>query len=371
LGAENLEGLWDPPVAAAVVLGRYQSWLLTRGIICQLVPREISAALRCRPQVFVTQRDSRAAPLFSFVKLQQRPLPKLPAPALSRGWFGAPTVRSLAEKCASLKGKLGRLSQSWRNAQRSIATLKLQRDDFKDAARGAEALAAKLERTQRTARRAQWRSKARGKAARTFRAVKTELTIKVADLEVRLAMLGRASGGSTLRLEAALRAAAEEVITVREALRTARDDSAATVGAAEMRATASDAEIARLEKELQKVAGPLLFREGGVVCAEVRTAAVAIAAGLDVSIRAVSPVMEVVLEMLEKLSVRQRGASLNLAPAAAAISNESVIRFVHEQGELEKYHVAWLVYVSTSMRDGFKGAPFPRCVGVCFRGPRR
>jgi hypothetical protein len=55
LGIEKLGSDWYPPVAAVEVLGRYQEWLQTRGSACQLAPREISAALKRRPQeVFVT-----------------------------------------------------------------------------------------------------------------------------------------------------------------------------------------------------------------------------------------------------------------------------------------------------------------------------
>ncbi|KAJ1446764.1 hypothetical protein M885DRAFT_577140, partial [Pelagophyceae sp. CCMP2097] len=139
-------------------------------------------------------------------------------------------------------------------------------------------------------------------------------------------------------------------MAVRQELLSARDDASAAVDAA----ARSAAETARIEKELEKVAGPLHLREGGAVCDEVRAAAVAIAAGLEVSLGAVAPVMEVVLVMIEKLSLRQRGASLNVSGATP--SYETVVRCVLEQGELEKFHIALRVYVSTSGQRGYHGA---------------
>ncbi len=366
LAVEKLGGGWKTPISALAVHGQYQTWLQTQGVLSHLAPREISAALKRRPLVSVRQRDPRSTPLFSLDKPEEgappgataaRPLPELPAPPAParRALRGAVTLtatdRGLSEKCVSLQGRLRKMAQTLRNERRAKAMLAAQNDDLKDTVRRAGALEAKLDRTKRTLERAQWRLKSRAKAARSFRAVKGELATKVSDLGARLNMLSRVSGASTVRLETALRASAADMIAVRHELLAARKDAAVTVDAAEMHAERSAAETARLEKELEKVAGPMSLREGGVICAEVRAAAVAIAAGLEVSIGAVSPVMDVVLTMLEKLSLRQRGASLNVT--ASTLSDESVVRFVHEQGELEKFHTAWRVFMSTSKRAGY------------------
>ncbi|KAJ1448207.1 hypothetical protein M885DRAFT_574717 [Pelagophyceae sp. CCMP2097] len=330
--AEKLERVWVTPLSAEAVQGRYQTWLQAQGIMSQLSPRQISAALKSRQEVFVIQHNPRAAPLFSLVKFEEDAVPPRPLPALRppprapmRGAVSAtPKERALGAKCSTLQAKLGKVSQSLRNSQRS---------------REAAVLKMKLERSRRAGKMAKWRSKRRAAISRSLRAVNGELAVQVSQLETRLYKLSHVSGATTSFLQTALLASAANVMAVRQELLSARDDASAAVDAA----ARSAAETARIEKELEKVAGPLHLREGGAVCDEVRAAAVAIAAGLEVSLGAVAPVMEVVLAMIEKLSLRQRGASLNVSGATP--SYETVVRCVLEQGELEKFHIALRVYV--------------------------
>jgi hypothetical protein len=283
LAAEKLERVWVTPLSAEAVQGRYQTWLQAQGIMSQLSPRQISAALKSRQEVFVIQHNPRAAPLFSLVKFEEDAVPPRPLPALRppprapmRGAVSAtPKERALGAKCSTLQAKLGKVSQSLRNSQRSVATLREQRDGLKDAAREAAVLKMKLERSRRAGKMAKWRSKRRAAISRSLRAVNGELAVQVSQLETRLYKLSHVSGATTSFLQTALLASAADVMAVRQELLSARDDASAAVNAA----ARSAAETARIEKELEKVAGPLHLREGGAVCDEVRAAAVAIAAG--------------------------------------------------------------------------------------------
>jgi hypothetical protein len=128
-----------------------------------------------------------------------------------------------------------------------------------------------------------------------FRSTTRELSKNVASLDSRLKFLSDVFSVSVSRLETNLRESSASMIVVRENLLAARrerdcaiDELVVTSAATSATTTAQAAEINKLEAELSKISRPLMGRDRGVICLEVRAAAVEIAAGLEVSICAVS-----------------------------------------------------------------------------------
>jgi hypothetical protein len=175
------------------------------------------------------------------------------------------------------------------------------------------------------------------------------MLLQVEGYEERLEILAAAAGTTNQRAQAEIQAASDEVLVLRDQLAAARQQRD------ECAAHEEEDEVSKLQAKLEELTRPLVYRErGGAICAEVRAAAVQIAAGLDVSLCSVSPVIEVVLNMVEKLSLKQRGSKVGTA--GANMDPETVVAILHEQCEVELFHLALRCYTSVDSLTGFSGA---------------
>jgi hypothetical protein len=133
--------------------------------------------------------------------------------------------------------------------------------------------------------------------------VKCELNVRVEKYGPRVAALALVTNMSKARVDAELRRLMIEVVELRE------------------RVGARDELVSELRAKLDRFATPLCARNGRVLCDEVRVASVALAAGLGVALGSVSPAMQVVLDMVEKLRVRGVSFGVDQRPTTVSISN--------------------------------------------------
>jgi hypothetical protein len=175
------------------------------------------------------------------------------------------------------------------------------------------------------------------------------MLLQVEDYEERVEILAAVAGTTNKCAQAEIQAVTDEVLALRDQLANARQQRD------ECAAHEEEDELSKLQGKLEELTRPLVYREhGGAICPEVRAAAVQIAAGLDVSLCSVSPVIEVVLSMVEKLSLKQRGSKIGTA--GVKMDPETVVAILHEQCEVELFHLAYRCYTSVDSLTGFSGA---------------
>ena len=113
-----------------------------------------------------------------------------------------------------------------------------------------------------------------------------------------------------------------------------------------------------LQYKLESFTRPLALRgDDGTFTETVCDAAVALAARHEVALNKLPGVMMTIVELIDRLSIDQRGKSLGLTDAndKQLFSPEFVVNAVHEQAEVTLMNIARLAARSVYKRCGYSG----------------
>jgi hypothetical protein len=340
LAEKRASGFLPVSLTAAAWLGRYDEWHM-RKYQCQsgLGARALSGALEASG-LSVTKNGKSVKVLTLGPAVAAAPAPAAPARPTTRALLRGPPAAPPRGPVAPSAG--AQRTQRARDA-RQIGSLTARLERTTGNLRDARADNRRLEST--LTRVTEQRDKARRDLKNTRRRedrAKQTLASLRDERRTDLEDIASANGASLRETADAAEAAARAVDGVQRELAA--------------RPIESSLKTERLEQCLKDVSGPLIMkcRNGRAVADAVRAAAVELAAGVGVSLSNVSPAMNVVIDLLKKLSLEQLGVELQVE--GSTIDRETVVATLHEQSQLQRFVIAMKIIQSTTRRGGFGGA---------------